>query len=117
LVDDPHGTEVLQVINGVGGEASAWAALGYDWIARSDGVVRRFDSGLFESYGLSLTGSQRGVVLLANDDALYLVTMESRVSTTVEPTTTTTGQLATHVLILPTDYTYSQGDALDLSGD
>jgi hypothetical protein len=117
LVDDPRSNGALQVIHGVGGDPAAWAALGFNWIALSDGVLRPFDSGLFESYGLSLTGSQRGVELLANDDALYLVTMESPVSTAVGTTTTTTGQLATHVLILPTDFTYSPSEAFDISGD
>lgn len=117
LVDDPHGTSVLQVVNGIGGDPAAWAALGYDWIARSDGVVRRFDSGLFESYGLSLTGSNRGVKLLAIDDALYLVTLESPVTTTVGTNSSRSGKLATHVLVLPNDYTYSQSEAFDLSGD
>jgi hypothetical protein len=117
LADDPHGSQVLQVVNGVGGDPAAWAALGYDWIARSDGVVRRFDSGLFEQYGLSLSGSQRGVKLLVNDDALYLVTMESPIRTTVGTHTTTSGELAAHVLVLPTDYTYSPSEAFDVSGD
>lgn len=114
LTDDPLGTEVLQVVSGVGGDPAAWAALGFDWIALSDGVVRRFDAGFFESYGLSLTGSHRGVKLLATDDALYLVTSDlipaNRPRSPFD-------QLATHVFVLPTNYTYSPSVALDLSGD
>ena len=117
LADDPHGTLVLQVVNGVGGDPAAWAALGYDWIARSDGVVRSLDSGFFEPYGLSLTGSNRPVKLLANEDALYLVTLETPSGFAAGFNFYSSGKLAAHVLVLPTDYTYSQIDALDLSGD
>jgi hypothetical protein len=51
--------------------------------------------------------------LLANEGGLYVVTLES-------PSWTPSGfsaRLATHVFVLPADYTYSQSVALDLSGD
>jgi hypothetical protein len=105
------------VVGGIGGDPTAWAALGTHWIARSDGVARYLHSYVQEEFGLSHNVNSRPVELLASHDALYVVTTESPSTVCAGFNCYTNGKVAAHVLVLPNDFSRGEGEALDLSGD
>ena len=78
----PASDEAMCVVHG-GGNPHAWAALSWSWIATSDGVVHSFFGNyLPEHYGLSLTGGERPISLMADDQAVYIVYIRTNLSRT-----------------------------------
>jgi hypothetical protein len=105
------------VVSGIGGDPTAWAVLGQNWIARSDGTSEMLHSYLEAEFGLSLNISGWPVELMASDDAIYLVMSEQPSTMCAGFNCYTSGEYATHLLVLPLDFELGDIDALDLSGD
>jgi dockerin type I repeat protein len=114
----------LAVVHGVGSDPNAWAAIGgsyYDlWLARSDGTVYPLNGYLPAHFGLALEGDNQPIRLLADENALYIVTFEQTVPavTNVYPNLSTSDiRMFGHVLVLPNNYQFDAEAQLDLNGD